>query len=135
MPIGDPRNTRLTEPPESEYREELASQLEPAPADPSEPRSEALLAASSGHMLRSVESDPRPTSKMSKDELGGLLGRAAPAPAPAPSDAAPTPPRTPSAREPGAPLEALDRGAQDDDITVPVLAPRGSPEDLPSTPM
>jgi hypothetical protein len=97
MPIGE-QNTRITKPFDSEHLEELATQSAQVPSESSDPRSETLLAASSARMRRSVESDPRPTSKLHKDEILGLLDMSKRLGQASPTAPARTDPRTAHAR-------------------------------------
>ena len=125
MPIGDPQNPKITRLADSEYLEELAEKTAPISTRPSEPEPEGPLAASSARMPRSVESDPRPTGEMAKDELLGLLHIA--------STPAPDPPRSVAAdRRP------TSRIAKDEllgllPMTHPT-SPTPSPERAPAAP-
>lgn len=77
MSVGN-QNTRSTKPFDSQQVEELASRSVRAPTETGEPLPPQVpLAASSGRMPRNGDADLRPTSKLHKDELLGLLDLAA----------------------------------------------------------
>jgi hypothetical protein len=72
------QNSRITKPFESQQVKELASRSVRAPTEAGEPAPPKVpLAASSGRMPRNADADLRPTSKLHKDELLGLLDLAA----------------------------------------------------------